>query len=339
MSSINESGILSTGVSDDAYVDARTRAGATTTKTSVTTTDATTAAGISGADGAVPDAVQQALTGSAPVLGAMVALTFQALMQSVDNKLPAFASEDTSVLVSQVAAALDESQKDVLEKDIKNKAANQRNEVKENGKRLEEALKAQEKAKSKSGIAGLFSKIASYLAGALVAAVGAALIATGAGAVAGGVLIAVGAMMIADQATKDGTGKSIGGQIGGQWGELGFSLALAAVATVASAGAAGAATAGSTAARIGATTAVVTGAIEASKTGVSLDANLAQADAKKTQAKAKEFEAQMLTSQAFTDLAMQLLMNVTKRIASVLDAGADVLQDRGTTLSRTKLTA
>ncbi|MGV6872536.1 type III secretion system translocon subunit SctE [Pseudochelatococcus sp. B33] len=336
MSSITDVRDTSTSALDNVH-----GRGSARTEAKTAALENTPGAGINGEPAALPGATTQP-----PSLGALVALTFQALMASLDEKLPGFSTEDTSVLVSEVAAAMDKLQKDVLKEDIQQKAAQRRVDVQELGKQMAKALKAEEEAKKKSGIAKAFSKAMGYIVGSLMVVAG--ILLTPVSGPAGVALAVVGALMIADQATKDTTGKGIGGHfakaVGGDemWGDMGFSIGLAVAGAVAG-GFATAALKGVQLAqwvnytRIGASG--VAGAGTIASGGINLDAGITQAKATRKQADTKDFEAEMEQSQAFIDLAMKLLMAVSKRIADVLETGTEVLQDRGQTLSRARLTA
>ncbi|MFC0218508.1 type III secretion system translocon subunit SctE [Pseudochelatococcus lubricantis] len=312
--------VTSRGVSDSATV-------VSTVTGEVTET--TVGAGVATQAGAVPDAqAQQAAA------GVLAALNFQSLLASINEKLPRINNDDTAVLILQVASAIDKNQKLIQEESVKNASAKRRDDIAEYGDKLRKALEAQEKAASKSFFGKLFSRIASYISGALMVAVGGALAATGVATLAGGIMIGVGALMIADQITKDATGSGIGAKLG-RYGDLVFSLGLAAASV-----AAAALTGGSTlATAVTATSSVINGAVQVASAGINLDAALAQVDATERQAETKEFEAKTQAEQSFTDLVLQILVETSKRINGIIDAGSEAINERGNVLSRAKLTA
>lgn len=297
-------------------------------------------AGINGEVGAVPEAAAQTASQSA-----VFTLTFRALLKSVDDKLPTLSADDSAVLVLEVAVSLDKHQKQVLEGDINAKTGQQRDDLRELGKQLEKMLKQIDEANKKSGIAKAFSQAFGYILGGLMVIVGAALMATGVGAVAGGVLAASGALMIADQATKDTTGKGIGGQIatavGGNVmaGEIGFSVGVAVGSAVAGGFAVSAIKVAqvpqwvNTAKGIGMAAAGATQVVNGS---LSIDAAVTQSKATSTRADNEEMQAAFDQNQQFIDAMLKILMGAFAKISDVVESGASSLQEKGKSFAHVK---
>lgn len=195
----------------------------------------TGAGNYAGGDVVLPDVAQQA---QSP--GGLVALTLQALLGSVGEKLSkVFSNEDTSILVQEVVATIEEAVKGVLENDIKSKTANKLADIQENARKMKEAADAQAAANAKRKKSSFWSKLVKFFVAAVTSIVGAVLIATapatgGAGAVVGAALVTMGVLMLTDAAVEAATKKGIGAHIAKalgvdeMWGDLIFTAMMLA---------------------------------------------------------------------------------------------------------------
>lgn len=343
----------------------------------------TTAPGGSGGEVVVPDVPRQAAQSGVAML------TFQALLGSIDNKLlKLHGNADTSVLVAEVAALIDQTSKKVAEDNVKNQTAQKQAhnaEVKEKlaeaAKQRAEAEEAKRKAEKSSSLAKIFGWIAkamSYLAAAVSIV---ALTLTPGGQPAAIALAALLAVSIANDITQSETGKGFlghlvaacgGGDMGAMIGDMVFSVAVAAVSVAAAwKGASAIGTKATEMAKLAAkeggeevaksvvkesttrivsgmarVTAGVGGATQVTAGGMNIDKTVKQKEADDTMVKTTRQDADVKRMQATTALLQQnidellnILMNVSKKPAEILDSAMESMLDTSRTLAKSKLTA
>jgi transloator len=320
-----------------------------TPTTEVTEGEPTTASGIGGQSGKVPDAGDGGLT-----LGLTMALL---------SFLPTNLGSDFETRLAEVTDKLKSTTGDAEKSRVTNEMETKRLNIEENQQRMEDAQTKMDEAEVKAESGAVWDKISiafMALGAVLMAALGAVLIATGVGAVAGALMIAGAALMLVSvvnsltqQLSEDGLG--IAGSIAKASGaesdvisdaDMGFGISLAIAtavvaiaATVVSAGAAGPALVGavqsllSAAGSVASTAGAVSGAVSA---GYKMDATFDRADATEKRAAAQDTEAFMQQLDDLVDQAMQMLMAANERFNAIVDSVTEMVQDTGNTLSNTR---
>lgn len=343
-SSVNTTALQGGGLDPRLIENGGVTAGKTSAgSTGKTSTGLTAGAGINGAaTTTVPEATETSSSSTT------LTWTYQSIMVTLEKMMPgAQEANEASIKIQQTAEEIDKVVKSGLEEDIKNKTSEQRDNIQESQKKMDEAHKAQKKARKKRRTAGLFSKITNYVSASLMIAGGIAIAVmaapTGIG-VAGGVMMAMaGAAMLSDQITQDKTGKGFAQRSSETFGGDAQSWAIAYAVTFAVVGAAGggvgvvslgSAAAKTAAAGIGAASSLTTGSLQAASTVKTHEADVAQVEATKTHAGAKQFDAQMRAAQVFLDIAMEVLKNTSKQISSLLDISAEILQEQAQTIGQ-----
>jgi Secretion system effector C (SseC) like family len=312
-----------------------------------------------------------------PEAGAVI-LSYTLVLVSLSDMLPSMGSEDVSVLMSEIAQQLKDTQMKSEQDKYKADTETKRTELANKKDKLDEATQKLEKAAEEKRSAGIFGwiKAAFQLLGALImAAIGAVVAAIPGLQVVGGLMIASAVVMAigaVDSMVKLGTGMGIAGNIaysaagGGDAGreaarkaDMGFAITLAvvgialAIASVATGNVASvansiknladAARATATLAQqvgnvVNSATTVVTAGLDIGAGVVNYQATEHSADAKRLQADAKEIEGFLQMLDDAIDMALTRMMAAGDQFNAILDAVVEAMNDRGSTLARAKFT-
>lgn len=307
-----------------------------------------TSPGMIGQKGTIPDALAKA----------------QFLLESLRTMAPDNAAmRDMEVLLASVIAKLKDALGKVEQSRADSEMQAKRVNIKENEAKLEDMKKKldEAEAKRKSGDLGaLLQLIFEAIGGALMAIGGAVWAAFGGGSAAAGLIVSGGIMLLnsinsAVSMATGGTG--ILGSIAKAFGasdEVAMALDMAFVGTLVVVGMAMAFATGTSA--IGAAVAAEKGAALAAQIGVqvsnmvtsvgsaasqvatsavNMEATQDSAAAKIKQAQSDEIQALLKQLDDLIDMALTLLMQVQANVNALMDSYAEMLNDTGTTLSKT----